>query len=188
MMLLRKLIDRLGDRLVNALIQRENRNLRNKFCAQSLGIVEQGIPLDPENVFAASRAQYYHLVRMMIISVFMPFAAIGMLFIMGEEYFDTSGKAALQVLTVISLFWAMFFSYRAGEIPKRSYFLKRGPDHHLFYTCRIFLRMWGDLNPVVQRFIKNNSSLTSFSMFEFELIETYMRIHHAGDIYSSRRM
>lgn len=174
---------------MNALIQRENRNLRNKFCAQYLGIVEQGIPLDPEKVFAANRAQYFHIHRMVAVWLLLPIAAVGMLSLMGEEYFDASGRAALQVLTVISVFWVAVFAVRAGETYRsRNYFCKQGPDSRLFYTCRTFLRMWGDSNPVVQRFIKNNSLLTSFSMFEYELVETYMRIHHTGYIYSPRRM
>jgi hypothetical protein len=188
-MLLRRVIDRLEDWLTKALLQREARKLMDKFCAQYLDVVEQGIPLDPEKVLAANRAQYFHIHRMVAVWLLLPIAALGILSLMGEEYFDASGRAALQVLTVISVFWVAVFSVRAGETYRnRNYFHKQGADSRLFYTCRIFLRMWGDLNPVVQRFIKNNSLLTSFSMFEFELVETYMRIHHAGDIYPPRRM
>jgi hypothetical protein len=145
-----------------------SRSPRRLLHAEYFHCIETGSKLDLDAVFHRARTQCFHWVRMGFISLSAPMAAIAGAEIAGYEQLSSNAIAALMTLVVFSLYWGWVFFSRAADL-----FIRKSDFEKKDWGASI-LKKWAAADPSIQQFLIANNSLKSLSIFEFELVQTYV--------------
>lgn len=153
---------------------------RRRFLARFFGSVDRGMTLDLEDIWKQARRHRLHTLGMAVVALLTPIAVRGFSGILGLDIFSSGTfRAGYFVLCVLAVVWVLIFLERAAELS----FKQKDFKKHMAIEgegLQKIMKGWAVQNPTLQHFLEVNNLLSSYSMFEFELVQTYFFRKQSG--------
>ncbi len=155
----------------------EANSAMRRFHTEYFGCIEDGTALDLEGAYKQARSQFLHMLWMVVVAVLTPIAVLAGIGLLGIEMSSNAAKTAWMLLAIFSVYWAIVFGGRAGDLylMNKAHF-EKGP----FDSFNSIMTKWADKDPAVHRFVTTNIKDGNVSKFEFELVQSYIHRRKFG--------
>jgi hypothetical protein len=164
--------EKLNDRLFQILEIKEDR----RYLNTRLHLIENPSVVNLDDEFSRARAEFWHAVRLAVIMTSISIVLIPMMFF----ELDPLSKIFRILSLILAPISAVFIAKAFSIFMRKSDFIKSPDGNDLFEFIDQFggknrMRKWGDEFPILKRFLAANRTLESFSVFEYRLIEIYIK-------------